>query len=376
MTVRVAHLTTAHPRFDVRIFHKECRSLANSGYQVDLYVADGAGGTRRDGVSVIDLGRSRGRAHRMLGKTWAAWNAVRKTDARIIHIHDPELLPVALALRCMGRDVIYDAHEDVPRQILSKPWIKPWIRHAIAWSFERLENFVARRCAVVVGATPHIAKRYIAQGIHSIDVNNYPIPGELGDAGPPANGAEPRAARPRTICYIGGITRMRGAVEMLRALEKTDARLILAGPMESEALHAELAALPAWNRVDYRGVLDRAAIRDVLHESQLGLVLLHPVPNYLDALPVKMFEYMAAGLPVLASDFPLWRGILDASNAGICVDPLDIDRIAQAINTMLDLPESERQAMRAAGRAAIRDRYSWKNEEAKLLAAYAVIAAP
>lgn len=373
--VRIAHLTTAHPRFDVRIFHKECRSLANHGYQVDLYVADGQGNAQRDGVSIIDVGRSSGRINRMLGKTWAVWNAVRKTDARIIHIHDPELLPIALALRCMGRQVIYDAHEDVPRQILSKPWIKPWIRHSIAWPFERLENFIARRCAVVVGATPHIAERYTAQGIHSIDVNNYPIPGELGDpSGMPEPGDE--TATPRTICYIGGITRMRGAVEMLRALGKADARMILAGPMESDELHAELAAMPAWSRVDYRGVLDRAAIRDVLHESQLGLVLLHPVPNYLDALPVKMFEYMAAGLPVLASDFPLWRGILEASGAGTCVDPLDTDRIAQAIDAMLDLPDADRQRMRSACRAAVRDSYSWKNEEAKLVSAYAAIAAP
>lgn len=375
MTVRVAHLTTAHPRFDVRIFHKECRSLANSGYQVDLYVADGGGDAQCDGVSIIDVGRSHGRAHRMLGKTWTVWNAVRKTDARIIHIHDPELLPIALMLRYMGRHVIYDAHEDVPRQILSKPWIKPWFRHAIAWPFERLENFVARRCAVVVGATPHIAKRYAAQGIHSIDVNNYPIPGELGDAFASSGPVDTPATLSKTICYIGGITRMRGAVEMLQALDKIDARLILAGPMESESLHAELAAMPAWSRVEYRGVLDRAAIRAVLHESQLGLVLLHPVPNYLDALPVKMFEYMAAGLPVLASDFPLWRSILEKSGAGICVDPLQVDRIVEAIKAMLDLPETERQAMRLACRAAVRDTYSWKNEEAKLLAAYAPLGA-
>lgn len=374
--VRIAHLTTAHPRFDVRIFHKECRSLANHGYQVDLYVADGQGNAQCNGVSIIDVGRSSGRINRMLGKTWAAWNAVRKTNACIIHIHDPELLPVVLALKCMGRHVIYDAHEDVPRQILSKPWIKPWIRHMIAWPFERLENFVARRCAIVVGATPHIAERYAAQGIRSIDVNNYPIPGELSDPPASAGQTDGPAADARTVCYIGGITRMRGAVEMLKALAKSDARMILAGPMESDELHAELAAMPAWNRVDYRGVLDRAAIRNVLHESQLGLVLLHPVPNYLDALPVKMFEYMAAGLPVLASDFPLWRGILDTSAAGTCVDPLDTDRIAQAIDSMLDLPAAEKQRMRNACRVAVRDSYNWKNEEAKLVSAYAAIAAP
>ncbi|MBB1624647.1 glycosyltransferase [Achromobacter sp. UMC71] len=375
MTARIAHLTTAHPRFDVRIFHKECRSLARQGYQVDLYVADGGGDTRRDDVSIIDVGPSTGRVSRMLGKTWAVWNRVRKTDARIIHIHDPELLPVALALKCTGRAVIYDAHEDLPRQILSKPWIKPWIRQAIAWPVERVENFIARRCTVVVCATPHIAQRYAAQGANSIAVNNYPIPGELGDSAEPDRPATP-ARGDRTICYIGGIARIRGAVEMIQALEHTDARLILAGPMESEALHASLRAMPGWSKVDYRGVLDRPGIRQVLAESQLGLVLLHPIPNYLDALPVKMFEYMAAGVPVLASDFPLWRQILDSSGTGRCADPLDATSIARSINAMLATPADELERIRAACRLAARTTYNWRNEEAKLIDAYAKIATP
>lgn len=373
--VRIAHLTTAHPRFDVRIFHKECRSLADQGYQVDLYVADGGGNAQDNGISIIDIGRPSGRFNRMFGKTWAVWNAIRKTDARIIHIHDPELLPVALMLKWMGRAIIYDAHEDVPRQILSKPWIKPWIRHAIAWSFERLENFIALRCAVIICATPHIAARYAAQHINCVDVNNYPISGELADSVVSDKSAE-QAGNLRAVCYIGGITRMRGAVEMIKALEKTSARLILAGPMESEDFHATLAAMPAWRQVDYRGVLDRTEIRQVLSESRLGLVLLHPIPNYVDALPVKMFEYMAAGVPVLASDFPLWRKILDTSGAGQCVDPLNIDQIAQAIDSMLDMSAEEQRRMQLGGRRATRDTYNWKNEEAKLIAAYANIVPP
>lgn len=375
MTVRIAHLTTAHPRFDVRIFHKECRSLARQGYQVDLYVADGGGDAQRDGVSIFDVGPPTGRVSRMFGKTWTVWNRVRKTNARIIHIHDPELLPVALMLKGMGRTVIYDAHEDVPRQILSKPWIRPWIRHAIAWPFERLENFIARRCAVVICATPHIARRYAAQGANSVDINNYPIQGELdGPAEPAATEPPPRADR--TICYIGGIARIRGAVEMIQALEHADARLILAGPMESETLYASLRAMPAWNKVDYRGVLDRPGIRQALSEAELGLVLLHPIPNYLDALPVKMFEYMAAGVPVLASDFPLWREILESSGAGQCVNPLDTASIARAINSMLAAPADQFERTRAACRSAIRTTYNWHNEEAKLINAYARISPP
>ncbi|CAB3900991.1 hypothetical protein LMG26846_04507 [Achromobacter insuavis] len=372
---RIAHLTTAHPRYDVRIFHKECRSLARHGYHVDLYVADGLGDVEHDGIHIIDVGRHSGRVNRMLGKTWAVWNRVRKTDAGIVHIHDPELLPIALALSWTNRKVIYDAHEDVPRQILNKPWVKPWIRKTLAWSFERFENFIARRCAVVVCATPHIADRYAMQRINNVDVNNYPIPGELSKDEPDI-ATSSADVDTRSICYIGGVTRVRGAVEMIRALEHTNARLILAGPMESDAFYAELRALPGWNKIDYRGVLDRDAIRQVLSEAQLGLVLLHPVPNYLDALPVKMFEYMAAGVPILASDFPLWRGILESSGTGYCVDPLDPNAIADAIESMLSMSPEQRQAIRLACYKAAKDTYNWRNEEVKLLATYNAIAAP
>jgi len=367
--VRIAHLTTVHPRFDTRIFHKECASLARHGYAVDLYVADGLGDTTRNGVSIVDIGKPRGRLGRMLAKTAAMWRRVRGSDARVIHIHDPELLPVALLLGLAGRTVIYDAHEDVPRQILSKYWIPPWARHAVAWLFERIENFVARRCALVICATRHIAERYAALGVRSLDVNNYPILDELAVPGIDAAGTAPAHAGGRTVCYVGSITRVRGAVEMVEAIGQTDATLILAGSMENQALQAELMAMPGWKRVDYRGVINRTEVRDVLAASRLGLVLLHPIPNYLDALPVKMFEYMAAGVPVLASDFPLWRGILQASGAGDCAAPLDTRQIAGRIVSMLDAPESLAR-MGQAGRAAVRNTYNWQIEEAKLVGAY------
>ncbi|PKD80176.1 glycosyltransferase, partial [Escherichia coli] len=180
------------------------------------------------------------------------------------------------------------------------------------------------------------------------------IPGELSKDEPDI-ATSSAGADTRSICYIGGVTRVRGAVEMIRALEHTNARLILAGPMESDAFYAELRALPGWNKIDYRGVLDRDAIRQVLSEAQLGLVLLHPVPNYLDALPVKMFEYMAAGVPILASDFPLWRGILESSGPGYCVAPLDPNAIADAIESMLSMSPEQRQAIRLACYKAAKD---------------------
>lgn len=359
-------MTSVHPWDDVRIFHKECCSLAAAGFDVHL-VACAPEHKRLDGVTVHPVLRSNaGRIGRMLGTAKSVYQAAKALDADIYHFHDPELIPYALLLKWRGKSVVYDAHEDVPRDILSKPWIAPWLRHLIAISFERFEDWAVRRLSAVVAATPHIARRFLPLNARSVDINNYPMQSELmSDTGAATSG--------RTICYVGGVTRIRGAVEMVAALEYVDAKLILAGKIENPLLEAELRALPGWEKVDYRGLVSRAAVREIFSESRVGLVLFHPEPNHFDAQPNKLFEYMSAGLPIVASDFPLWRDLLDKVGAGICADPLDPRAIAARISELLDNKERAMQ-MGVAGRQAIVNTYRWERETSKLVALYGDLA--
>jgi len=365
---RVAHLSSVHARYDVRIFLKECASLARHGHPVHLYVADGKGDETRGGVHIHDVGRGRGRLRRMLFRPWALWAAVRRNRERIVHFHDPEIIPAALLLHWQGVTVVYDAHEDVPRQILSKRWLPKGSHRLVARLFEALEDFAARRFAAVVTSTPHIAARFAAAGARAVNVNNYPITSELAIDREPAT-SQADAPATRSICYVGGISDIRGISEIMQALPAARAKLLLAGPFQTPGLEARLRAMPEWRHVQYLGVLDRAGVRDVLARSQLGVVLLHPVSNYLDSLPIKMFEYMSAGIPVLASDFPLWRQIIDGAGAGACVDPLDPQAVAQTLARMLDDPERLRR-QGEAGRQAVQNRYNWANEERTLFELY------
>ena len=124
-----------------------------------------------------------------------------------------------------------------------------------------------------------------------------------------------------------------------------------------------------WKNVDYLGWMDREGVKAALNESMIGLVTLHPIINYLDALPVKMFEYMAAGLPVIASNFPLWKKIIEGNQCGLCVAPLDPQAIADAIDYLLVHPE-EAERMGRNGQKAVQERYNWGLEELKLTSLY------
>jgi hypothetical protein len=149
---------------------------------------------------------------------------------------------------------------------------------------------------------------------------------------------------------------------------------VLAGDMASDALAASLRAQPGWSRVRYVGWQSRRELRRTLAEVRLGLLPLLPAPNYVTALPTKLFEYMSAGLPVVASDFPLWRDIVESAGCGLLVDPLDPDDIAGAVRTLLDDPQRA-QEMGARGRAAVERDYNWSAEGERLVAAYRGLAA-
>ena len=366
----ILHLTTLHPRSDTRIFIKEAQTLASFlPHKVLLMVADGKGNV--DGehgrVSIHDLGRlDGGRFCRMLIGPWRAFFVIRRIKPHIVHFHDPELIPLGILLKVIGCKVIYDVHEDVSRQILSKYWL-PWIiRKPVAWFMSGVEWCGAKIFNAIVPATPKIADRFPA--MKTVTVQNFPIATEML---PPA--PTPYVQRPLSFAYVGYIAANRGALEMVRAFEPlgniSKARFDLAGAFSPPALADTLQALPGWAMVNYHGHISRKKMTHLLGHARAGLVLFHPLPNHIDAQPTKMFEYMSAGLPVIASDFPLWRQIIDGVGCGLMVDPLSPKAIEGAIRWVLDHPV-EAEAMGRRGRQAVERTYNWDVEATKLVGLY------
>ena len=363
---RVVHMTSAHSAFDSRIFYKECVSLSRAGYDV-IELTNQPENAVRNGVQVRGLGRSRSRVHRVL-KSCNMLRTALRLDGDVYHFHDPELLVCGVLLRLCGKSVIYDIHEDLPRTLSYKRYIPAAIRPVAAIVIEVLEDLAAACMSGLVAATPTIAKRFQWLNRHTCVVSNFPLKDELV--------TETRVewqARENAVAYIGGIAEERGIRELLSAIAQCSSspapELHLAGRWTDEALQQELQQRIAWQRVRWHGMLDRVGVRDLLSRVRVGLVVLHPERNFVVSQPIKLFEYMAAGIPVIASDFPLWRQIIGGAGCGLLVDPAKSQEIASAIDYLLTHPR-EAEAMGHRGRLAIEERFNWRHEEATLLGLY------
>lgn len=361
---KVAHLTSAHPRNDARIFLKQCRSLARHGYQVTLVVADDRGDELADGVQIVDVGSTAGRLNRIVRTTRRVFDRALSLEADIYQLHDPELIPAGLRLKRMGKKVIFDSHEDVPSQLLGKHYLGPMGQRLLSNSFSAYERYACRRFDGIIAATPFIRNKFLQINPRSVDVNNYPVLREF-------DGAARWADKSARVCYVGGLAAARGLRELVQACDalKSGARVALAGSFDQAGLAAEVAACPGWARIDLLGYLDRPGVGALMADAMAGLVTLHPTPNHLDALPVKMFEYMAAGIPVIASHFTLWREIVEGHQCGLCVDPFDPNAIAAAIDYLVQHPGVAAR-MGANGRRAVREKFNWPVESAKLISFY------
>jgi glycosyltransferase involved in cell wall biosynthesis len=362
--MKVCHMTSAHPVHDIRIFHKECCSLAKFGFEVYL-VAPNCEEEFINGVHIVSIEvNGKGRLNRMLKKGRAVFKKALELDADIYHFHDPELLRFALRLKRKGKVVIYDAHEDVPKQILDKHWIPGFARRLVSKLFQSYERYVSKRISGVISVTEIICDRFKLVNSNVQMVANYPLMNESQTL---------REINvevvPKRICYVGGLFPKRGVKEIVEAMEYVDGQLVLAGTFSPPEFEDEVRSLIGWKKVDYKGQVNRDELIQILKSSSIGIVTLHPTASYLEALPIKMFEYMSAGIPFVASNFPYWKQIIDAEACGLLADPLRPEDIVAAIQFLLDNPDKAK-IMGGNGYHAFMKKYNWEMEEQKLINFY------
>ena len=358
--MHIYHITSVHTRYDTRIFKKECISLFQAGYDVSLIVCDGLGDEICEGVKIFDAGNynKAPRLKRVRIAPKAIYKKINEfANADIVHFHDPELLFLGKKFAKKGIKVIYDSHENVPKQIMSKPYIPVWARKVISSYLNHLELSAAKKINAVVTVTEELQQRFLRVNNNTILVRNFPVISSF---------LEPDfSSKKMTFLYAGGVTTIRGALEMAKAAELADVKISYYGPVES-SIETELKKS---KNCEVFGNIKQEELIKEYQKTNVGLCILHKVPNYLDSYPIKLFEYMASGMAVITSDIPMWKEIVDKYKCGICVDPYDLEAIAAAMTYMKEHPQ-EIEQMGRNGRKAVLENFSWENESKTLLDLY------
>jgi glycosyltransferase involved in cell wall biosynthesis len=365
---------------DTRV-EREARTLRDAGYQVTVLADAGDGlplGEEREGVSVRRIPR-RGPnlpGLRFLAHAWRLRRAVERTRPDVVHAHDADALQSAgPAAARLGVPLVYDSHELwLGRTARGRSRLYDLLNRA--W-YGLVERRYARRAALVLvanpGVGPELERRYGIRGVRH--VANYPVEAEPVPARDlrslPTAAAIP--AQAPIVLYLGAVMAHRGVEEVVAALaDVAGAHLVClgaAGP-HADFVRTEVARQGLDQRVHLVPPVPSEQVVPYAGSASVGVSLVQPASlSYRLALPNKLFQYMAAGLPVLASDFPDVRAVVEGSGAGVVVDPTDVAAVAQALRELLADPARAR-AMGDAGRRAVRERFNWGEAAGELLRGY------
>lgn len=362
--ITVCHLSSSHGQEDNRIFKKECVSLAEAGYKV--YLVTTGNNQIKDGVCFVGAGKiPNSRLERMISFTRKVYKQALLLDADIYHIHDPELLPYALKLQKKGKQVIFDSHEFMAINIAqgNRPYIPKTCQNFVSDVYMKYERHVTDKIAAVIVPSKLNGQDYFNGHYNDIAyVNNAPRLEKYI--------SQPNQEKfPRSLGYVGSITPNRGIFNMIYAAASSNCTLHLVGPM-SKDLYENLSDMPEWRHVKYYGELPVEKFVPILSRVQIGLCLLKKRGEYayMDNLSTKVYEYMALGLPVVVTDFPNNKAIIEKKNCGICVDPENKNGVLRAISTILDSEEVANKMGENGKKVA--NEFSWKNEEKNLLDLY------
>jgi len=371
--MKVCILTSAHPPFSVRIFHKQAKSLLKAGYDVTL-IAQHDKDEVVDGVKIVALPKPRNRLWRMLG-TWRVFRLALKQKADVYHFHDPELLPWGWLLQKMThKPVIYDVHEYYSDIVIFKAWIPYFLRKPTAWIFDRIERILAGKVSAIITVTEPMKQRFLGCQALCVSVCNFPVLEIAARAGE-SKKLDSKNER-YSVINTGKMTKERGFETILDTMDL----VVKQNPKATCAILAEAGDL-AWLDEEHNSlmkrlikegnfkIIGRVPHNEVFQYLNVSSIGWKPRLHYQDALDVTVFEYMACAKPIVASDVPLINSIIRETGCGILVDPYDAKAHASAILYLLEHPE-EAQEMGRNGQRAVLEKYNWKNEERKFLAVY------
>ena len=365
---KVCHFTV-HSRYDIRVFAKECRSLAQAGYEVTLIVPDNKKNEIIDNVHIVSTGfKKRNRIHRIFFGKRRLMRYLKNINADIYHFHDPELLPLGVKLISLGKKVIYDRHENFSTIADDKEWIPKILKKPIQKIFNWFEKKNAQKFDMVIGVTPNLESNLKQLNNNIAIITNYPI--VVNQDKKVDNNI---CTNENYISFAGGVMDLWCHDTIIESLDKCpNIRYKLAGPVTKQYL-SKLEALDNYKYVDYCGIVSRKKVAEIYKNSLAGLCIAKYSNNTMQKEGTlgntKIFEIMLSGIPVICTDFILWKNIIDEFKCGIYVNPYDPDEIAEAINFIKN-NKDDAIVMGKNGQEAVLKEFNWSKQEKKLIEIY------
>jgi len=367
---KVVHITTVHQPFDTRIYHKQCKTLAENGFDVTLiasYHEDIEKVSEKSQIKLITVPKAKNRLQRMTKTVMDTYKQAKRLNAQIYHIHDPELIPVGLLLKKKDNIVIYDVHEDYITSIRQKKYLKyPVVRAIAAAVFGFIETFFTKNFKIVL-AEKYYKERF-AEGTW---VLNYPIINEPGE-----KDIKKAAIGSNSLIYTGGVTEDRGAFIHAKIPSLIDNMRVTYVGLCSEEVADKIYSIAEDKKacIEIEGIgryIPREEIDRRYREGHwlAGLAIFPTTEHYKRKELTKFFEYMYVGLPIICSNFPVWQELINKYKCGVTVDPCEEKEIRSAIIYLRDNPDIAHE-MGQNGKDAVLKELNWESEGKKLVELY------
>lgn len=363
---KVCHISTAHILYDPRVLYRECSSLVNAGFDVSLVIQADSNQTI-NGVKIVSLKKTSNRFFRIFFLTWVAFFKALKTKSKIYHFHDPELVFHGLLLKLLGKKVVFDVHENIHLQIKDKEWLP--LNKVIA-NLYLVFDYVASKSFTLILAEKSYVNHYKKFTSNYIIVYNYPDVNFFNEY----INEQRSSLTQNQIFYSGGVFHNRGIDVIIKALNILHQKNIpfyfhCIGKYTNEYLE-EISNMPEYaaikDYIKFYGYLPIDQGYTIAKNCKVGLAILRPIGNYLQSYSTKNFEYMAIGLPTITCNFKLYTDIYDNYKCGICVNPIDENEIANAIEVIFDNKDGIAQEFSKIGIETANKYFNWTSEAEKI----------
>lgn len=352
---KICHVISGYYRTDTRIFHRQCISLKNNGYKVSIYTNDGEKSETIDGIKIYST------------KSWKRWKVLLfakkqflksliELNYDIYQLHSPELLPLVKPLKKLNKKVIYDAHEDMPNHIKEKEWIPVFLRIIISKLYKIYQDHIFKKIDYLISPHHHIINKENLKRKKVIP--NFPLIHKKE-----STKLNEYLNRSDMLCYTGTVYFYSNQKEIFKSLEYFPKLKYKIPGYIDDVLLDEFKGYKSYNQFEYLGRLSLRKLQDFYKTSTIGIVIydykLNLGYNIGSYGTNKIFEYMEAGIPLICTDYKLWKDVVEKYKCGICVEPKNYVQIKEALEFLINNKKKAFE-MGQNGIKAVNEKFNWK----------------